>query len=160
MSNRSDSSKKSKSEKKRISQKVKNFTTKQNIKVTKFSSKVKRQFSAFYSEKIVHQEVYVDGKVPKSYSGKFFGKFIGLYLIFIIYSLFLIIGINFPGSKWINIVTFGNPFSFSNALVAFFLVLSLLLSIDKIRIFFFEKKTAIKQIILYCGLISLLYYYL
>ena len=70
---------------------------------------------------------------------------------------FLIIDINFPGNIWIKIVTFGNPFAFSNTLVAFFLVLSFLFSIDKVRIFFFENKTIIKQLILYCGLITSLY---
>ena len=143
----SNSSKKSKL-------KTKDFVSKQRTKVFAFKSKVKKELKGFY-DKIIHQEVYVDGQVPKSYS--FEKKFYGLYGIFIIYSLILIIAINIPGSTWIHFLMFGNPFAFSNTIVAFFLVLSVLFSIDKVRIFIFEKKTAIKQLILYCGLISLLY---
>jgi len=102
--------------------------------------------------KVFIQELYVDGEdPPKSYFGE--KKFFGLYAIFLIYSFLVLIGINFPGT-YLIILTFGNPFVFGNALVAFFLVLSILYSVDKIRIFIFEKHTAIKQIILYVGIIS------
>ncbi|MFX1428458.1 MAG: hypothetical protein ACFFBE_18540, partial [Promethearchaeota archaeon] len=151
----SNSSKKSKPSKTGIKQKVKGFSSKQKLKLTKFSSKVKSQLSAFYSDRIIHQEVYVDGKEPKSYS--FQRKFYGLYGIFIAYSLLLIIAINFPERDWINIMMFGNPFAFSNTIVAFFLVLSFVFSIDKVRIFIFEKKSATKQLILYLGLLTALY---
>ncbi|MFX1302191.1 MAG: hypothetical protein ACFE9X_02415 [Promethearchaeota archaeon] len=134
-----------------VKNKVKHLSSRQRAKVSAFKSKIK---TGFYN-KIIHQEVYVDGQVPPSYS--FEKKFYGLYGIFIVYSLILIIAINLPGSNWINILMFGNPFAFSNTIVAFFMVLSILFSIDKVRIFIFEKKTAIKQFILYCGLISLLY---
>ena len=133
-----------------VQNKVKAFSSRQRRKVSSLKSKVK---TSFY-DKIVHQEVYVDGKVPKSYS--FEKKFFGLYAIFIFYSLVLITAINLPGS-WINILTFGNPFAFSITIVAFFLILSILLSIDKFRVFIFENNSAIKQLILYCGLILLLY---
>lgn len=156
MSNeQSSSSKKSKPSKTGIKQKVKDYTSKQRVKLTHISSKTKNQLSAFYSDKIIHQEVYVDGKEPKSYS--FHRKFWGLYGIFILYSLLLISAINFPGSTWINILMLGNPFTFSNAIVAFFLALSILLSIDKVRIFIFEEKTIIKQIVLYFGLLTVFY---
>ncbi len=156
MSNKqSDSSKKSKPDKSGVKQKVKGFTSKQNIKLTSFTSKVKSQLSAFYSDKIIHQEVYIDGKEPKSYS--FQRKFYGLYGIFVVYSLLLITAINIPGSTWINLLMLGNPFVFSNTIVAFFLVLSFLFSVDKVRIFIFEEKTAIKQLILFCSLIAVLY---
>jgi len=104
--------------------------------------------------KVFIQELHVEGKeVPKSYFGE--RRFFGLYAIFLIYSLGLIMGINFPVIyTYLNILTFGNPFVFGNALVAFFLVLSILYSVDKIRIFFFEKYTVIKQIILYIGIIT------
>ncbi|MFX0029218.1 MAG: hypothetical protein ACFE8B_08410, partial [Candidatus Hermodarchaeota archaeon] len=151
----SNSSKKSKPSKTGIKQKIKDFSSKQKLKLTKFSSKVKSQLSAFYSDRIIHQEVYVDGKEPKSYS--FQRKFYGLYGIFIAYSLLLIIAINFPERDWINIMMFGNPFAFSNTIVAFFLVLSFVFSIDKVRIFIFEKKSATKQLILYLGLLTALY---
>ena len=131
--------------------KVKNFSSKQRGKLSAFKSRVK---TGFY-DKIVHQEVYINGQEPKSYS--FEKKFFGLYFIFIFYSLVLILAINFPESNWINILMFGNPFAFSNTIVAFFLVLSFLLSIDKLRIFIFEKHSAIKQLIFYCSLISSLY---
>jgi len=156
MSNeQSNSSKKSTTSKTGIKQKVKDFTLKKRVKLTDISSKAKNQLSAFYSDKIIHQEVYVDGKEPKSYS--FHRKFWGLYGIFILYSLLLISAINFPNSTWINILMLGNPFAFSNAIVAFFLALSILLSIDKLRIFIFEEKTIIKQIVLYFGLLTVFY---
>jgi hypothetical protein len=98
------------------------------------------------------QKLYVEGEEPpKSYFGE--RKFLGLYVIFLIYSFLLLIGINFPGT-YLNVLTLGNPFVFGNALVAFYLVLSILYSVDKIRIFIFEKHSAIKQIILYIGTIS------
>ena len=102
--------------------------------------------------KVFIQELYVEGEdPPKSYFGE--RKFFGLYAIFLIYSFLVLIGINFPG-PYLDFLTFGNPFVFGNALVAFFLILSILYSVDKIRIFFFEKHTAIKQIILYVGILS------
>ncbi|UCD01982.1 MAG: hypothetical protein JSV23_02880 [Promethearchaeota archaeon] len=134
-----------------VKNKVKDFSSRQKVKISAFKSKVK---TGFY-DKIVHQEVYIDGQLPKSYSYE--KKFYGLYGIFIVYSLILITAINIPGSTWIDFLMFGNPFAFSNTIVAFFMVLSILFSIDKVRIFIFEKKTAIKQFILYCGLITLLY---
>jgi len=101
--------------------------------------------------KVFIQELYIEGEdPPKSYFGE--KKFFGLYAIFLIYSLGLIFGINFPDT--LDILTFGNPFVFGNALVAFFLTLSVILSVDKIRKFIFEKNSVIKQIILYVGIIS------
>ncbi len=130
--------------------KVKDFSSRKRANLGALKSKMK---SSFY-DKIIHQEVYINGQEPKSYS--FEKKFFGLYAIFIFYSLVLITAINFPGS-WINILTFGNPFAFSNTIVAFFLILSILLSIDKFRLFIFEKNSAIKQLIFYCGLILSLF---
>ncbi|MFX1305769.1 MAG: hypothetical protein ACFFDG_02930 [Promethearchaeota archaeon] len=116
----------------------------------------KAKLKSIYNKLIYKELAYLDGKEPaKSYSYE--KKFYGLYGIFILYSLLLITAINLPGSKWVNILMFGNPFVFSNTIVAFFLVLSFLFSIDKFRIFIFEKKSALKQLILYCGLIALLY---
>ncbi|MHA2289367.1 MAG: hypothetical protein ACXABG_11335, partial [Promethearchaeota archaeon] len=98
------------------------------------------------------QDLYVEGQEPtKSYFGE--KKFFGLYAIFLIYSFLILIGINFPGG-YLNILTFGNPFAFGNALVAFFLTLSLLYSNDTIREFIFEKHSIIKQVILYVIIIS------
>ncbi|MFW9783180.1 MAG: hypothetical protein ACFFFB_12930 [Candidatus Heimdallarchaeota archaeon] len=148
------SSKKSKSDKSGVKKRVRDYVSKQNDKLSRTSSKVKSQLSSFYSEKIIHQEVYVDGQEPESYSFK--RKFYALYGIFIVYSLVLIAGINIPGT-WVNFLTFGDPFAFSNTIIAFFLVLSFLFSIDKLRVFIFEKKTALKQLILYCSLIAGLY---
>ena len=131
--------------------KVKDYASRQRVNVSALKSKVKTGFF----DRIIHQEVYIDGKEPKSYAFK--KKFWGLYGIFIFYSLVLIIAINVPESTWIQFLMFGNPFAFSNTIVAFLLVLSFLFSIDKVRIFIFEEKSAIKQLILYCGLIALLY---
>ncbi|MFW9999306.1 MAG: hypothetical protein ACFE9Q_13780 [Candidatus Hodarchaeota archaeon] len=133
-----------------VKHKVNKFSSRQGMKLNALKSKLK---TSFY-DKIVHQEVYIDGNEPKSYS--FEKRFFGLYALFIIYSLVLIVAINFPG-QWVNFITFGNPFAFSNTLVAFFLILSILLSIDKVRIFIFEKNHAIKQLVIYCGLIVLIF---
>ncbi|MHA2131882.1 MAG: hypothetical protein ACW99L_18085, partial [Promethearchaeota archaeon] len=138
-----------------IKRKVRQFSSKRKIKLTRASSKVKKQISSFYSDKIIHQEVYVDGNIPKSYS--FQKKFYGLYGLFIVYSLILIIAINIPESNWISILMLDNPFVFSNSIVGLFLVLSFLFSIDKVRVFIFEKKTVLKQIILYISIIAALY---
>ncbi|MFX0007079.1 MAG: hypothetical protein ACFFAV_10170, partial [Candidatus Hermodarchaeota archaeon] len=131
--------------------KVNNFVSRQRVKLNTLKSKVKTNFY----DKIIHQEVYIDGKEPKSYS--FEKKFWGLYGIFIFYSLILIIAINVPESRWIQYLMLGNPFAFSNTIIALFLVLSFLFSIDKVRIFIFEDKSVIKQLVLYCTLIALLY---
>ncbi|MBY9008688.1 MAG: hypothetical protein KGD74_02325 [Candidatus Lokiarchaeota archaeon] len=101
--------------------------------------------------KLFIQELYVEGEdPPKSYFGE--KRFFGLYAIFLFFSFLLLIGINFPGT-YLNVLTLGNPFVFGNALVGFFLTLSLLYSVDKIRLFIFEKQSTIKQIILYTGMI-------
>ena len=102
--------------------------------------------------KIFVQDLYVEGQEPtKSYFGE--RKFFGLYAIFLIYSFLILIGINFPG-EFLYILTFGNPFAFGNALVAFFLALSILYSNDKFRKFIFEKNSPIKQVVLYVVIIS------
>ncbi|MHA1490215.1 MAG: hypothetical protein ACTSRI_11245 [Promethearchaeota archaeon] len=92
---------------------------------------------------------------PKFYS--FEKKFFGLYGIFIFYSFLSLLAINFPDNPIIYILTIGNPFIFGNAILFFFLIMSILLSVDKIRIYIFEEKTVLKQIMIYCGIIFLLY---
>ena len=136
--------------------KYRNFTSKQKNKLIVFKSKTKTELQGFYG-KIVHQEVYgIDGKEPpKSYS--FEKKFFGLYTIFIAYSFILIWAINDPDNNLSKILMFGNPFAFSNAIVLFFIVLSFIFSVDKIRVFIFEKKTVLKQILLYISLLAVLY---
>ena len=143
-------------EKKKKPKRIKLPKTSHPGKITRFSTKLKNQLSNVYSTKIAHQEVYLQGKEPKSYSFK--RRFYGLYIIFIIYSLLLIIEINIPGSTWIKFLMLGNPFAFSNSIIAFFIVLSFLFSIDKVRIFIFEENTVIKQLLIYGGLIAGLYF--
>jgi len=102
--------------------------------------------------KIFVQDLYVEGQEPsKSYFGE--KKFYILYTIFLIYSFLILVGINFPG-PYLNILTFGNPFAFGNALVAFFLALSILYSNDTIRDFIFGKNSLVKQVVLYVSTIS------
>jgi hypothetical protein len=102
--------------------------------------------------KIFVQDLYVEGQEPsKSYFAE--KKFFGLYAIFLLYSFLILIGINFPGD-YLNFLTFGNPFVFGNALVGFFLSLSILYSNDMIRVFIFEKHSLIKQVVLYVSIIS------
>ena len=104
------------------------------------------------SNKIFYEEVLTDGQEPpKFYSYE--KKFMGLYIIFLFYSFILLLAINNPDHILVNFFTIGNPFVFGNAIIGLFLSLSILLSIDKVRIFIFEKNTFIKQIVLYVGLI-------
>ncbi|MFX1574098.1 MAG: hypothetical protein ACFFB0_15245 [Promethearchaeota archaeon] len=130
------------------------FFSRINAKISGFFSKVKKKLKYIY-DKLVHQEVYLEGQEPKFYSYQ--KKFIGLYGLFILYAFLLILEINIPGNLLTAILTFGNPFAFSNTIIAFFLILSILFSIDKVRIFIFEEKSAIKQFILYIGLIVIFY---
>ncbi|TFF85546.1 MAG: hypothetical protein EU517_01500 [Promethearchaeota archaeon] len=119
-------------------------------------SRIKNSLKAII-KKIVFREIYYEGKEPpKSFA--FEKHFLGVYLIFFFYSFILLLAINFPNNLFIYIVTFGNPFVFGNAIIALFLCLSVLYSVDKIRLFIFQEHTAIKQTILYAGLITLLYF--
>jgi len=103
--------------------------------------------------RLFFKEIYVDGKEPpKSYA--FNIKFIGIYIIFLVYSLMLLIALNFPEFPLLDIITFYNPFAFSNALVTLFLLLSILYSNDRFRNFIFGDHSAIKQLILYVGAVS------
>ena len=120
------------------------------MKLKENLNKIKNSLQENIRKVFIH-ELYVEGEdPPKSYFGE--KKFFGLYAIFIIYSFLVLIGINFPG--YLNVLTLGNPFVFGNALVAFYLTLSVLFSVDKISHFIFEKHSTIKQIILYVGIIS------
>ncbi|MBY9021354.1 MAG: hypothetical protein KGD67_09860, partial [Candidatus Lokiarchaeota archaeon] len=121
------------------------------MKLKENLNKIKNSLQENIRKVFIH-ELYVEGEdPPKSYFGE--KKFFGLYAIFIIYSFLVLIGINFPGT-YLNVLTLGNPFVFGNALVAFYLTLSVLFSVDKISHFIFEKHSTIKQIILYVGIIS------
>ncbi len=124
------------------------------MKLIEIITKIKNTLQHIIRKIFIH-ELYVEGKEPqKSYC--FERKFFGLYVIFVLYSLLLLFGINFPGS-YLYILTFGNPFVFCNALVIFFLALSLLYSVDKIRVFIFEEYTAIKQVALYIVMMAGIY---
>ncbi|MFX0059308.1 MAG: hypothetical protein ACFE85_08365 [Candidatus Hodarchaeota archaeon] len=120
-------------------------------------SGIKESLNRFY-RKVFFKELFVEGKEPpKSYG--FDKKFIGIYLIFLFYSFVLLISLNFRDFFFLQIITLFNPFAFCNALVTFFLLMSFLYSSDKIRIFIFEKNTALKQVLIYI-LIILGFYYL
>ncbi len=130
--------------------KIRDFISTLRTKIAAFKSRTGEKLKV-YTDKIVHKEVYVDGQEPpKFYS--FEKKFLGLYSIFIISSFVLILTINLSQNNFINTIIFTT----SNAIVAFFLLLSGLLSIDRFRIFLFEERTLIKQIILYSGLFTFL----
>ncbi len=105
---------------------------------------------------IFNKEIYVKGKEPpKSYYGK---KFWGLFGIFLYFSFMIFFNINNPDNLFFQIMMFGNPFIFGNALILFFFSLSILFSVDKIRQFIFEKNTVIKQIGIFFGLITGCYF--
>ncbi|MCJ7647341.1 MAG: hypothetical protein MUP85_01885, partial [Candidatus Lokiarchaeota archaeon] len=104
------------------------------------------------SNKILYQEIAIDSKEPpKFYSYE--KKFMGLYAIFLFYSFIILFAINYPRHSLVLFFTMQNPFAFGNAIIGLYLSLSILYSIDKVRIFIFEKYTAIKQITLYTVLI-------
>ncbi|MFX1499677.1 MAG: hypothetical protein ACFFDH_01785, partial [Promethearchaeota archaeon] len=147
----SDSSKRSNSSKARSRSKSESLISRQKLKFFALKSNLK---SHIY-DKIIHQEVYIDGKEPKSYS--FGKKFYGLYIIFLFYSLLLILKVNFPKIEELNIFMLGLPFEFSNTILAFFLVLSFLLSVDRVRIFIFEKHTIVKQFVIFSVLFTILF---
>ncbi len=132
------------------SSKPKSISDRFKNKLAAFKLKAETALEFFYS-KLIHQEVYIEGKEPpKSYSYQ--KKFYGLYTIFILYSFILIL-VSDP--LYLGFLTFGDPFAFSLSIVAFFLVLSFLFSVDKIRIYIFGEKTVLKQLGLYILLIAL-----
>ncbi|MBD3214470.1 MAG: hypothetical protein GF311_17795 [Candidatus Lokiarchaeota archaeon] len=107
----------------------------------------------FLKNEVIFQRVYLKGQEPpKSYA--FQKKFIGIYAFFGIVSFILLWGTNDPQNIVISTLSFGNPFAFSNAVVALFLTLSVMLSNDKTREFIFEEKTAIKQILIFGSLLA------
>jgi len=58
-------------------------------------AKMKKSFGQTI-RKVFVQDLYVEGQKPsKSYFGD--KKFFGLYIIFLLYSFLILIGINFPG---------------------------------------------------------------
>ncbi len=109
-------------------------------------------------DKVLTKKIYLKGQEPpKSYA--FEKKFFGLYFIFIFYSFLFLWGINDPNNILIKYLAFGDPFSFGNALLAFFLTLSIFINIEKIRHFIFGKLSILKQIVIF-GLVFIGYYYL
>ncbi|MHA1671489.1 MAG: hypothetical protein ACTSV5_13065 [Promethearchaeota archaeon] len=121
------------------------------MKANDYLSRSKRKLKQI-SNKILYQEILIDGQEPpKFYSYK--KKFIGLYAIFLFYSFLILFAINYPKNIFVSFFMLGNPFAFGNAIIGLFISLSILFSIDKVRIFIFEKNTVIKQIGLYAGLI-------
>jgi len=126
------------------------------MKKLNFLSKIKETIKPII-KKVVFSEIYVKGKEPpKSFA--FEKPFLGIYIIFLFYSFILLLAINFPDNLFIYIVTFGNPFVFGNAIVALFLSLSILFSIDKIRLFIFQERFILKQVILYISLTAFFFF--
>ncbi|MGV9198746.1 MAG: hypothetical protein ACOC4M_07890 [Promethearchaeia archaeon] len=109
---------------------------------------------------LFQREIYTKGQEPpKSYSFK--KKFFGLYLLFFVYSFIYILAINVPEgsiySVFIHILTFGNPFYFGLSVISFFVLLSLLLSIDEIRNFIYGEHTYLKQLVIYGAILAAIY---
>ncbi|TFG01926.1 MAG: hypothetical protein EU539_13550, partial [Promethearchaeota archaeon] len=125
------------------------------------SSKLIEKFEMIFQKLIritFRREIYTKGKEPpKSFA--FEKKFFGIYILFFFYSFVLFLGINDPNNLLFIIFMFGNPFAFANAMLFFFLTLSILLNIDEFRIFLFENNSRFKQPLIY-GLIITLYLFL
>jgi hypothetical protein len=127
------------------------------MKTKHTKSKFKKSLNQAF-KKIMYKEIIVDGQEPpKSYAYE--KKFYGIYSIFLFYSFLMLFAINYPNNLGVSILTLGNPFAFGNAIIGLFLSLSFLYSSDKFRIFIFEKYSIIKQIILYVGIILILYFF-
>jgi len=119
---------------------IRNFISDTYKKLTNTADIIKNE--------VIFKKVYLKGEEPpKSYA--FQKKFIGLYIFFAIVSFLLLWGVNNPKNIIINYLTFGNPFAFGNAAIAMYLVLSFILSIDKIRYYIFEEFSTIKQILIF-----------
>ncbi|MBD3196232.1 MAG: hypothetical protein GF317_14335 [Candidatus Lokiarchaeota archaeon] len=131
--------------------------TKKNInKFAKNSKKKIEKTSKKIKDEVIFKKVYYEGvEPPKSFA--FNKKFIGLYIIFLFCSFIYLWGIENPNNIIITYLFLGNPFVFGNTILCFFLSLSFLLSIDKLRLFIFEEYTYIKQPLFYAGLIFGLY---
>jgi len=122
------------------------------MKATEYLTQSKRKLKEV-SNKILYQEIIVDGQEPpKFYSYE--KKFMGLYAIFLFYSFLILFAINYPRHALVLFFTIGNPFAFGNAIIGLFISLAILFSIDKVRVFIFERNTAIKQVVLYVGLMA------
>ncbi|MFX0106052.1 MAG: hypothetical protein ACFE75_11255 [Candidatus Hodarchaeota archaeon] len=117
------------------------------MKSKKLLSKIKTVLKPIY-QKVILKEIYLEGKEPpKSYA--FSKKFIGIYAMFFSISLILLIVMNISDITFS--LLFEQLFIIGNVIVALFIFLSLLYSSDKLRVFIFEKYTAMKQLIIYLG---------
>ncbi len=117
------------------------------MKSNNLLSKIKKILKPIY-QKVILKEIYLEGKEPpKSYA--FSKKFIGIYALFFLISLILLIVMNISDITFSSL--FEQLFIVGNVIVALFIFLSLLYSSDKLRIFIFEKHTGIKQLIIYLG---------
>ncbi|MFX0026592.1 MAG: hypothetical protein ACFE8M_09245 [Candidatus Hermodarchaeota archaeon] len=117
------------------------------MKSKKFLSRIKTVLKSIY-QKVILKEIYLEGKEPpKSYA--FSKKFIGIYAMFFLISLILLIVMNISDITFSSL--FEQLFIVGNVIVALFVFLSLLYSSDKLRVFIFEKYTGIKQLIIYLG---------
>ncbi len=125
-----------------------------------FSVKIKDSMKKNYEwvkNNVIYRQIYVKGKEPpKSFAyGK---KFSGLYILFVFYSFVLILAINDPENLIFKIFMFGDPFAFANAILLFFLTLSVILNYDKLRLFIFDKMTQIKQPVIFGSIIAIYYF--
>ncbi|MFX1384590.1 MAG: hypothetical protein ACFFBP_19365 [Promethearchaeota archaeon] len=118
---------------------------------SKINQKVKSTLNKIKDVIFPRDVVYKDQEPPKSFAFK--KEFIGIYAFFIIYSLILIFYINIPDETFISIFTLGRPYEFGTTILAFFLFLAFLLSINKIRYWIFDNDkliiTYLKQIIIF-----------
>ncbi|MGQ4873478.1 MAG: hypothetical protein ACP6IY_05320 [Promethearchaeia archaeon] len=134
--------------KKKVKNSIKSSIRKRKEKLVKKINKFKLKLREFFFGK----EIYIKGKeMPKYYS--FDKRFTFLYFIFLYSSLVIIMAIAFPENIVFKLLTFGNPFYFGNAVIAFLLTLSFFLNIDSIREFIFEDNSHFKQIIIFPAII-------
>ncbi|MHA1733625.1 MAG: hypothetical protein ACTSU5_16880 [Promethearchaeota archaeon] len=140
-----------------IGEKLQSWKDLQKRKWRKFKKRAKRTLSVrwlamknwFWGER---DRKYVE----TSYIGK---KFIGLIAFFALYSFIFVLFSKNQGSTFFHYMVLGDGYTFGVSIVFFFLALSFLLSVDRIRDFIFQERTAIKQLgvfgILFAGIFVL-----
>ena len=126
----------------KVKKKIDNYIVKKKQAITNSKNKAVdsvKSTTGRLKRVVFPKDVLLKGEEPpKSYS--YSKKFYGLYAVFAFYSFVLILGVDFPENIIINLVTLGHPFEFCNTILSLFIVLSLLLSVDKIRMWIFEGK--------------------
>jgi len=133
-----------------MNRKKRNFKAKALEKVRKFYEK--------YIRDLIFEKIYVKGGEEPVKSYAFDKKFAGFYVIFGFISFIILLALNISNGDNGNFLHTFEFFAFMNAIIAFFLTMSILISFDKIKLFIFKKNTILKQVLISGGLIFVFYF--